>query len=164
MTFKVEPINSKEYHLIQSNLLKGSLVYQNWFCISKAKISIKNLGDFLVAKKSTWKSDFYIIQNDLVVLEYTFNWKGTFQITSHFEKDIKKYNLKRKGFWKTDYLLIDENNTEICAIKSEFNWRKFKTSYEINVLDNNDSMQNQVLYLSLIHCIILIRALAASAT
>ncbi|WP_338378581.1 hypothetical protein [uncultured Flavobacterium sp.] len=164
MTFKVEPITSKEYHLIQSNLLKGSLVYTNWFSISKATISIKNLGDFYVAKKSTWKSDFYIMQNDSAVLEFTFNWKGTVQITSHFEKEIKKNVLKRKGFWNTDYLLIDENNTEICTIKSNFNWRKFKTSYEINVLESTDSMQDQVLYLSLIHCTILIRVMAAAAT
>jgi hypothetical protein len=164
MIFKVEPINNKEYHLIQSNLFKGSLVYQNWFSISKAKIAIKSLGDFHVAKKSTWKSDFYIMQNNLAVLEFTFNWKGTVQITSHFEKEIKKYVLKRKGFWNTDYFLINENNTEICTIKSEFNWRKFKTSYEINVLESNDSIQDQVLYLSLIHCTILISTMAAAAT
>ena len=104
------------------------------------------------------------MQDEKAVLEFSFKWNGSVHISSCFEEQTQKYILKRKGFWNTDYLLIDENNTEICTIKSNFNWRKFKTSYEINVLNNKDSVQDQVLYLSLIHCTILISTMAAAAT
>lgn len=164
MNFRVEPITNREYHLIQSELVKGSLVYQSWFSISKAKIWLKSFGEFYAAQKSIWKSDFYIMQNDKAVLEFNLNWRGSVQINSYFKEKTQKYILKRKRFWNTNYLLIDENNTEICMVTSEFNWKKFKKSYQINSLSNKDSMPNEVLCLSLIHCIILINTRAAAAT
>lgn len=162
MNYKIEPINNKEYHLLQANLMKGSLVYPKWFCISKATIFLKALGDFQIVNKSKWKSDFYVKHKEKNVLEFIFSWRGTIQINSYFEEEIKKYLLRRKGFWNNSYYLIDVNNKEICRIQSKFSWKNFKASYQIETLNNEVSNQNEVLYLSLVHSITLINAMAAA--
>lgn len=164
MNFKVEPLNNKKYHLVASNVFKGSIVYPNRYSISKAKILLKSSEEFYTSKKSNWKSDFYIMQGDKAVLEFNFSWNGSVQISSYFEKQTQKYLLKRKGLWNSDYLLINEKNDQVCSIKPEFKWKNFKTSYQINILNDTDFTENEVLFLSIIHCIILINTMAAAVT
>lgn len=164
MDFKVEPINNKRYDVIKSNTSIGYIVYPNWFSISKAKIILKSSKEFYTSKKSNWKSDFYIMQGDKAVLEFNFSWKGSVYISSYFEEQTKKYILKRKGFWNSDYHLTDTYNKELFSIKPEFKWKSFKTSYQINGLNDTDFIQNEVLCLSIIHCIILINIMAAAAS
>lgn len=164
MDFKVEPINNKRYDLIKSNTSIGSILYQNLFSVSKAKIILQSTEEFYTSKKSNWKSDFYIMQDEKAVLEFSFKWNGSVHISSCFEEQTQKYILKRKGFWNSDYVLINEKNDIVCSIKPEFKWKKFKTSYHINILNDIDFTQYDVLFLSIIHCIILINTMAAVAT
>lgn len=164
MDFKVEPINNKRYNLIKSNTSIGSIIYPNWFSISKAKIILKSSEEFYTSKKSNWKSDFYIMQDEKAVLEFSFKWNGSVHINSYFEEQTKKYILKRKGFWNSDYHLTDEQNKEILSIKPEFKWKNFKTSYQINGLHEINGIENNVMCLSIIHCIKLINIMAAAAS
>jgi hypothetical protein len=98
MSFKIEPVNNKKYDLVESNVFKGSIVYQNWYSISKAKILLKSSEEFYTSKKSNWKSDFYIMHGDKAVLEFNFSWNGSVHISSYFDEQTKKYILKEKGF------------------------------------------------------------------
>lgn len=164
MNFKVEPINNKRYDLIRSNNTSGSIIYQNLFSISKAKIILDSTEEFYTSKKSNWKSDFYVMHNEKAVIEFNFSWNGSVHISSYSEEQTKKYVLKRKGFWNSDYVLINEKNGLVCSVKPEFKWKKFKTSYHINILNDIDFAQYDVLFLSIIHCIILINTMAAVAT
>lgn len=163
MNFKVEPSNNKRYDLINSNAFIGSIVYPNYFSISKARLVMKSSEEFYTSKKSNWKSDFYIMHDEKAVLEFNFSWKGSVHISSYFEEKTKKYILKRKGLWNSDYQLIDEYNKELFSITPEFKWKNFKTTYKIKVLHEIDSIENNVLCLSIVHCIKLINTMAAAA-
>ena len=164
MNFRVEPKENKRYLLVDSISNRGSITYKNWFSVSKAKIEINPSKEFYTSKKSIWKSDFYIMQDEKAVLEFNFSWNGSVHINAYFDEQTKKYVLKKKGFWSSDCLLMDDNNHQICTIIPEYKWKNFKTSYQINSFSPLASIENDVLLLSIIHCITLINIMAVAVT
>ena len=77
---------------------------------------------------------------------------------------IKRLQLKRKSIWKSNYVLVDESSRELGVISSSFSWKTWKTNYEILQNDSFSISEHiEILYLSIIHCIIMLNNNAAGA-
>ncbi|WP_438965735.1 hypothetical protein [Flavobacterium sp.] len=162
MIYEIIPESYKKYNLVQSNQVLGSLNYSSWFNIAKVALEINTLGIFEITRKSSWKSDFYVSKNNKKILEFTFSWNNLLKVTSCLNEEQVVFKLVRKGFWGNKFLLLDENNNEICIILPQSKWKNFKTIYKIEEINTDFYLEKEVLYLSLIHCIVQINAMTAA--
>ena len=72
------------------------------------------------------------------------------------------FKLKRKSIWKSNYSLLNEEGKELLFISCQYQWKIWKTKYYIQENTTFTSNNKEILYLTLIHCIINLKNRAAT--
>ncbi|NJM79065.1 MAG: hypothetical protein HC854_04435 [Flavobacterium sp.] len=130
--------------------------FKNWYNYSTPEFKIKNGGNYSIEKPSIWKLDFIIKKNTTIKLEFNFSWNSLITIISHENGTVKRFQLKRQSIWKPNYLLTNDSNQQLCCITSQFSWKNWKTNYQIIENEIFPVIEDiEILYLSIIHCIVM---------
>lgn len=164
MQYLVIAKNYKKLILSKEESIVAEMSYKSWYNYSTPDFKIKNGGNYSIEKPSIWKLDFKIKKSTNLLFEFNFSWNTAVTIISHENGATKRLQLKRKSRWKSNYILSDDSNHQLCTISSEFSWKTWKTNYSISEsVTNPISEHKEILYLSIIHCIIMLNNNAAGA-
>lgn len=107
----------------------GSLDYTTW-APNKAQIVIKNSDIYDLGPTGLLNRAKRITKNGVPYAEIKPDWRRSLLIS--FE-DGKTYKFKRKSLWTSNYILVNEEETEIAMIHVNFKWNNLKFHYKIDV-------------------------------
>jgi hypothetical protein len=164
MQYLVTTENYKKLILSKGGSIVAEMNYKSWYNYSTPELKSKNSGSFYVEKPSIWKLDFKIKKGANLLFEFNFNWNTSVTIIFYENDAIKRLQLKRESIWKSNYILIDDSSRQYCRVSSKFSWKTWKTNYDL--IENGiipTSEHKEILYLSIIHCIIMLNNNAAGA-
>ncbi|WP_130735611.1 hypothetical protein [Flavobacterium sp. J27] len=163
MKYLVIAESFKKYNLVCNNSILGTMTYKGWLNTQSPSFTRQNEKSFKVEKPSIWKSNFKISIANQVLFEFLFKWNGKIEIKVYRDNVVETIILKLTHFWKSKYGLLDESGKEIVTISSKYNWKTWKTNYTLteNVSFHHD--YKEIVYLSAIHCIIILKNRAAAA-
>jgi hypothetical protein len=83
--------------------------------------------------------------------ELVHDWRGRLSVNY---QSGNSFLLKRKGAFKSGYVLFDKSETEIASIDAKFEWKTFGLSYTIIVSDEKLSKDDsEILPFLLLYCI-----------
>jgi len=161
MEYLVRAESFKKYNLIVNNSISGEMTYLGWFNSHNPSFKIKNKNTYRIEKPSIWKTNFKVISLNQVVLECNFKWNGHVIIQLYENDEVKKMTLKLQSIWKSNYIVFNELGNEILKVECKYSWKNWKTNYNIHEHINFATSNKEILYLSLIHCIIVLKNMAA---
>ncbi|VXC22924.1 conserved hypothetical protein [Flavobacterium sp. 9AF] len=164
MEYLVTTEGFKKYNLILNNSILAKMNYIGWLNSTHPSFDINNKKNYLLDKPSMWKSNFKIVSFNQVILEFNFRWNGNITIKWNDNNHVKIVTLRLQSIWKSNYVLYNETGNEILIIKCKYDWKTWKSNYTITESTNLISNHKEVLYLSLIHCIITLKNMAAAAS
>lgn len=155
--YKIISQNYRKYNLIHNSSIIAQLSYEKWYNHNNPKISIENKTNCSIEKMNIWKSNFKAKIKDKVILEFIFGWNSIIKI-NYIENEI----LKKESFWNSNYIILDGLENQICKIETKYTWRNWKTNYIITNYNFPYTENKELIYLTIIHCIILLN-ISASA-
>ncbi len=164
MEYLVTSENYKKLILSKEESIVAEINYKSWYNYTNPELKIKNGGNYSIEKPSIWKLDFKIKKSTNLLFEFNFSWNTSVTIISHENGTIKRFQLKRESIWKSNYILTDDSSRQLCRVTSKFSWKTWKTNHEL--IENGSiptSEHKEILYLSIIHCIIMLNNNAAGA-
>ncbi len=136
----------KEFELVDENQQHlGKIVYTKWYSYDVELHS--NAGNSIIKSEGFWTNK--MVQYDgfgNAIRTFKYTWKG-FVIE---EKSGKKYFLETEGFWDYRFVLKDEAKQNLMEIRSKFDWKGFKSNYEIQISDNYTPENDFVM--GVLHC------------
>jgi hypothetical protein len=148
--YKANSTNSREFSLTMNNNIIGELKYAKWYSF-KADILLADNSIYQLEPKGFWDSKIELKKDDNVLLYFEMGWKG---IVIHFNDSDKKYLLRLKSLWSSNYILIDTDEKELLAIETDFKWSKLNFDFNIETSNEFDNFENkEVLLLTTLHCI-----------
>ncbi|QBZ98683.1 hypothetical protein [Flavobacterium sangjuense] len=148
--YKANSTNSREFSLTMNNSNIGELKYSKWYSF-KADILLADNSIYQLEPKGFWDSKIELKKDDKVLLYFEMGWKG---IVIHFNDSDKKYLLRLKSLWSSNYILIDTDEKELLAVETDFKWSKLTFDFNIETSNEFDNFENkEVLLLTTLHCI-----------
>ncbi|MBF02919.1 MAG: hypothetical protein CMP76_06445 [Flavobacterium sp.] len=150
------------YNLIHNHSVLGEMDYKGWFNSNYPSFFINGSGNFIIKKPSIWKSNFSIYNGNQKILSSLFQWNGSVLLKLFNQSNVEVFKLKRKSVWKSNYVLLNEKGNELLFIYCQYQWKIWKTKYYIQENTTFTSNNKEILYLTLIHCIINLKNRAAA--
>lgn len=130
----------------------AELIYPKWYSF-KAEIILADNTQLSLEPKGFWDAKIELKNGDDVLMNFKLGWRG---IMIHFKPGSieANYLLKHKGILNNKYVLIDTNQQELLAVKSDLNWSKFKLDYVIETSEEFDKQEmKEAFLLTIIHSI-----------
>jgi hypothetical protein len=109
------PNAKKRYDLMEGDMLIASLNYPKRFTKS-ASVEIGNKR-WLISRSGFWKHHYEIISEQSPYSKWKLdkNWRG---LVSLRMEDNRQFNLRKKGFWKTTWIWVNENEEPVIELQS----------------------------------------------
>lgn len=120
------------------------LVYKNRFS-GKAVIHLPEGRNFDIVRTDFWRSTFEIRNNDKALLSFRKKWTGKTIIETLDAGSRFIYFFRQKGFFKHRYVLSDKDDRELAAARSEFHWKGFRYSFNLQLSDSIMRRENHVI-------------------
>lgn len=162
MEYFVMAESCNTYNLIHNHSVLGEMDYKGWFNSNYPSFFINGSGNFIIKKPSIWKSNFSIYNGNQKILSSLFQWNGSVLLKLFNQSNVEVFKLKRKSVWKSNYVLLNEKENELLFIYCQYQWKIWKTKYYIQENTTFTSNNKEILYLTLIHCIINLKNRAAA--
>ncbi|MCO6162752.1 MULTISPECIES: hypothetical protein [unclassified Flavobacterium] len=162
MEYFVMAESCNTYNLIHNHSVLGEMDYKGWFNSNYPSFFINGSGNFIIKKPSIWKSNFSIYNGNQKILSSLFQWNGSVLLKLFNQSNVEVFKLKRKSVWKSNYVLLNEKGNELLFIYCQYQWKIWKTKYYIQENTTFTSNNKEILYLTLIHCIINLKNRAAA--
>ncbi|MEJ1242233.1 hypothetical protein WBG78_29060 [Chryseolinea sp. T2] len=148
--YVVNSTNSRDFSLSKNNVVAGNLKYSKWYSFD-AEIALANRSVYVLEPKGFWNSKIELKKDDEPILYFEMGWKG---IVIHFNDGERKYLLRLAGLLSSKYVLVDTDENELLAVKTDFKWSKMTLDFNIETSREFDRLENgEVFLLTLIHCI-----------
>jgi hypothetical protein len=142
----------------EAGSLQGTLT-QNMWRPTRAEMIVHGTG-YQFAPKGFWQT-INMTRNDMHVAEIKFTLGGGLKI--HFEHLASPYRFRHKSLWHSSYAITDDYGHEIAVVQTGINWKKLKSTYEIDVHPNTlDKEMNALLPLLILYCVRYMRVLMAA--
>lgn len=155
--------NYRNFNLKFQDLSIAELIYPNWFSF-KAEIKLADNSQLSLEPTGFWDAKIELKRGEEVIMNFKLGWKGI-MINVKSEGAEESYLLKHKGLLNSRYVLIDTSEQEILAVKSDFNWSKFKLDYVIETSENFDHYKmKEAFLLTIIHAINYQMAMMSAST
>ena len=142
-TLTASSTDLRNFHLLDGNTDLGKLFYEKWYSFN-ATINVENQ-EYQCQFNNFWGTELRLLKNGELIGTFKINWLGKIVV----EFNQKKYLLTSKGFLKYRYVLLDESEKEIVAFLPDFNMKKFRYDYSVEMSQQLDV----ALLLALVHCI-----------
>lgn len=162
MEYFVMAESCNTYNLIHNHSVLGEMNYKGWFNGNKPTFFINDSVNFILKKTSIWKFDFSIFKKNQKILSAIFQWNGSVHLKLYDESKTEVFKLKRKSIWKSNYSLLNEEGKELLFISCQYQWKIWKTKYYIQENTTFTNTNKEILFLTLIHCIINLKNRAAA--
>lgn len=115
---------------------------------------------YQLAPKGFWQT-IAMTRDDMHVADIKFTLGGGLKI--HFSHLASPYRFRHKSLWHSSYAITDDYGHEIAVVQTGVNWRKLKSTYEIEVHPNTlDKEMNALLPLLIMYCVRYMRVLMAA--
>lgn len=142
----IEIIKSKDAKKRYDFLLEGKVIAFLDFPNRWAKAAIAQAGDlqWKITRKGWWKHTIEISaeQSPYSKWNAAMGWRGTISIRT---EDNKQFHLKRKGFWNTSWVWMNEQNETVVEL--QFNvWLSRKRG----LITLNNTANSSLIWLSLV--------------
>jgi len=129
---KAKAVSHTQYILSDNGRENGTLRFDNWFS-NQATLKITDDGDFRFIPVNFFRTHYQVIQNESVRFNLYRSWRGTTRIESHFSSNNEQFIMQRRGFFSAVYVLVDKDKRELITLKPEFDWRRFKRNFNIEI-------------------------------
>lgn len=150
--YQAKSSNTLSFELTREDKLVGKLSYESWFKFN-AVIEIANSSTYQVEPKGFWGTTIELKDGEKVLLKFKMNWKGEIVIQTYFNNLEQGYIFKASGLFKTSFILIDQEGTELLVMMPHFKWNKMNYEYQVTTADNFDTFPNkEILLMSSLHC------------
>ena len=150
--YRAKSTDSRSFALLSNGVLLGSLQYPKWYSF-KAEAVLADDSKFDLEPRGFWDSKIELKQGEKVLLDFKMGWKGIV-IHTQFDGKENSYLLRMKGLLDSKYVLVDTDETELLAVKTDFKWSKLSFDYAIETSEAFDTHPQQTLFLlTIIHCI-----------
>ena len=160
---KITYTNSKEYVLTSAeDIFLGSLKFEKWSS-SKAQFTTQ-YGEFYdAATKGFWGTSIGISKSGEEFAELKMNWKGHIVIDMLENGKNMDYLLKSKSIWKSQYTLINQQETELLIITPDYKWKKGEYNFKIDTNPHCADEIDETLVLITIYGVLYLLMMSAAA-
>jgi hypothetical protein len=144
--------NSLSFDVTKDDKLIGKLSYKSWFTFN-AIIEIENNSNYQVEPKGFWGTTIELKDGEKVLLTFKMNWNGEIVVQTYFKDFEKDYIFKQRGVFKTSFILIDQDEIELLAMKPHLKWKKMNYEFQITTSDTFETFSNKgILLITSLHC------------
>lgn len=156
--------NSRDFELSENGGFVGALNFIKWSS-EKATIKMGSGGVYTFNTKSFWKATAQVLEGERELFEIKNNFSGGATLIP-FKEEHHFYTIKARGWFSNSYSLLSYKGEELAVIKSEFSWKGFETTYNLNCNENFGNTEREQLLLLLLvqHYRAMQRAAVAVAT
>lgn len=138
---KIESSSSRGNFMVMNGQWKVlELKYPRWF--STKAVTRYRGREIRIEPKGFWGSSFVILKNGREIGDITFNWKGQVNLRIEDTESIEhRFMMKAKGTFKLRFELYDDTDHLVLTMKSQYNWRKWSSNYDIETSELLESME-----------------------
>ena len=125
----------------ENGTLLGEIVYPKWYSVTP-EIKLNN-NVYKVERKSVWKLDIEVSENNKALLIFTMNWKGEIEVDDLL--NLKKYTLCKEKWYGNTYQLKNSYQEQLLILEPEVNFKSFMFGYKIKALKEEGSSLLEIL-------------------
>lgn len=126
----------------------GKLVYAGRLS-GKAQIINEENQVFEIVSLDFWKRSFEIRMNGKPLMSFKKKWTGTTHIKTSMGAGETEYIFKHKGFFRSRYVLQDNDDRDMAVVSAKFQWKGFKYDFGIEISDSLKRRQSCFLLIAL---------------
>ncbi|MFZ6013625.1 MAG: hypothetical protein ACOYXT_25020 [Bacteroidota bacterium] len=153
---------SKTYQLINDrDHAIGSLIYQNFYSY-RSVITTDAIGSIDMIPRP-WGSNIRIVQDNCDLGEAKMKWWST-SLDLKFKDRGGIFTLKKTGFWKSRFVLIDQEKVQVLDLTPVFRWKTMRHDFEILTKHGARYAPEPHTILIAVYCANYMLALASAAT
>lgn len=163
MQYTVNSEGNRHFEVFnEQNDLLGTMDFAAWRH-NRGEITTVNHLTYNIAPTGFWQTTIAITRHDMPFAEIKAKLGARMQL--NFANENRTYSFRKKGFWSSNYMVVDEDDHEIAFMEVSYNWRKWKFDYNIEVHANMLNKEaNLILPMLMICCARYIRRRQAAAT
>lgn len=150
--YQAKSVDTKHFRLMKDGTEMGRLEYESWFSF-KAEITLADHTRYAVQPKGFWGTTIEIKQQEQLLLDFKMDWKGQILIRTIFDGPEDYYILRQKGLFKSTFVLLHQEETELLQLEPDLKWSKMSYDYQITTTDGFAPLaRKELLLLTAIHC------------
>jgi hypothetical protein len=162
-TYLADSIDRRTIVLREGEREAGTLEYKGWFS-QKAAISIGQAVSYDVIRHGFFMQSITIGKGIDVYMAVRLAKWHPMQFTITRQGIEYRMRLKRKKLFGLDYVLVDDNSEELMLIKPDFQWRKLRYNYEVDVHDTASRYADEPIFiLAVLYILMLLQRRHAAA-
>ena len=123
----------RNFILKENDITTGTLTFRSAFS-TKADIEITGQARYQLEPKNFWQQQIIISADTIPYLNIRMSWLGKMMVTTASDGQNLQYIFRRKGWFKSGFILVSEAGETVIETIPKFIWKRFRVEYHITAL------------------------------
>lgn len=122
--YTVKSEKGRKYRLFDGEKELGVLSRKNWYSMN-SDVELSDYKRISIDSVGFWNNSMVVKVNDTEIASFKMTWNGGLLINF----GSSQYRLKTKGFFKSGFVLTDENNETLLTADYRMTWKSFSNDF-----------------------------------